>query len=76
LDSFQAAGNLITALIMMGSSTGWPPVAAGAFWAMVGLWGIVSIFFDDEVQRGIPGIEEINAYRAAAEAKYPHEHKG
>ena len=76
MDSFQAAGNLITALLMMGLSTGWPPVAAGAFWVMVGLWGIVSILFDDEVQRGIPGIEEINAYRAAAEAKYPREDKG
>jgi hypothetical protein len=76
LDSFQAAGQLITALLMMGMSTGWPPVAAGAFWAMVGLWGLVSILFDDEVQRGIPGIEEINAYREAAEAKYQREHKG
>ena len=43
---------------------------------MVGFWGLVSILFDDEVQRGIPGIEEINAYREAAEAKYQREHKG
>jgi hypothetical protein len=75
LDSFQAAGNLISALLMMGLSSGWPPAAAGAFWAIVGLWGLVSILFDDEVQRGIPGIEEINAYREAAEAKYQREHK-
>jgi len=76
LDSIQAAGDLITALLMMGMSAGWPPVAAGSFWAIVGLWGIVSILFDDEVQRGIPGIEEINAYREAAEAKYRKESKG
>lgn len=76
MDSFQAAGDLITALLTMGLSTGWPPVAAGSFWVIVGFWGLVSILFDDEVQRGIPGIEEINAYREAAEAKYQREHKG
>ena len=42
---------------------------------MVGLWGLVSVFFDDEVQRGIPGIEEINEIRAVSEAKYQREHK-
>ena len=76
MDSFRAAGELITALLMMGMSSGWPPVAAGSFWAMVGLWGLVSILFDDEVPRGIPGLEEIEAYRAAAEAKYQREPKG
>ncbi len=76
MDGFQAAGSLISALLMMGLSAGWPPAGAGAFWAMAGLWGLVSIFFDDEVQRGIPGIEEINAYREAAERRYQREHKG
>ena len=76
MDSIQAAGDLVTALLMMGLSVGWPPVAAGSFWVIVGLWGIVSIFFDDEVPRGIPGLEEINEYRARAEAKYQREHKG
>ena len=75
MDSIQAAGDLITALVMMGISIGWPPVAAGSFWVIVGLWGIVSILFDDEVPRGIPGLEEINAYRERAEAKYQREHK-
>jgi hypothetical protein len=75
LDSFAAAGNLITALLMMGLSTGWPPAAAGSFWVIVGLWGIVSILFDDEVPRGIPGLEEIEEYRARAAAKYQREHK-
>ena len=71
----SAAGDLITMLIMMGISTGWPPAAGGAFWVMIGLWGIVSILFDDEVPRGSPGLEEINEIRARAEAKYPREHK-
>jgi hypothetical protein len=75
VDSFTAAGDLITALLMMAFSSGWPPVAAGSFWVMVGLWGIVSILFDDEVPRGIPGLEEINEIRARSEAKYPREHK-
>ncbi len=70
MDSIQAAGDLITALLMMGLSTGWPPVAAGSFWLVIGLWGLVSIFFDDEVPRGIPGLEEINEHLARAEAKY------
>lgn len=60
---------------MMGLSAGWPPAAAGSFWVIVGFWGIISILFDDEVQRGIPGIEEINAYRERTEAKYQREHK-
>jgi len=75
LDSIQAAGDLITALLMMGLSTGWPPVAAGSFWLVIGLWGLVSIFFDDEVPRGIPGLEEINEHLARAEAKYQRERK-
>ena len=75
MDSIQAAGDLITALLMMGLSTGWPPVAAGSFWLVIGLWGLVSIFFDDEVPRGIPGLEEINEHLARAEAKYQRERK-
>jgi hypothetical protein len=71
----SAAGDLIAMLIMMGISSGWPPVAAGSFWVMVAVWGVVSILFDDEVPRGIPGLEEINEIRARAEAKYPHERK-
>ena len=76
MDSIEAAGNLITALLMMGLSAGWPPAAAGSFWVIIGFWGLVSILFDDEVQRGIPGIEEINAYRERAEAKYQKENRG
>jgi hypothetical protein len=63
------ADDLITAMLLVFASFAWPPAATGAFWIMAGLWGIVSVLFDDEVQRGIPGIEEINAYRAAAAAQ-------
>ncbi len=75
MESIQAAGDLITALLTMGLSTGWPPVAAGSFWLVIGLWGLVSIFFDDEVPRGTPGLEEINDYLAARQTKYQREPK-
>jgi len=74
MDSFGVAGDLVTAVLLIFTSTAWPPAATGAFWAMAGLWGIVSIFFDDEIPRGIPGLEEINEYRAASE-KYQKEQK-
>jgi len=74
VNSFGVAGDLVTAVLLIFTSTAWPPAATGAFWAMAGLWGIVSIFFDDEIPRGIPGLEEINEYRAAAE-KYQKEQK-
>ena len=74
MNSFGVAGDLVTAVLLIFTSTAWPPAATGAFWAMAGLWGIVSIFFDDEIPRGIPGLEEINEYRAAAE-KYQKEQK-
>jgi hypothetical protein len=45
-------------------------------WVIIALCGIVAILFDGEVQRGIPGIAEINSYRERAEAKDQREHKG
>ena len=69
MDSFQAAGELVTALFMILFSVTWPPAAPGAFWMLVGVWGFVSILFDDEISRGTPGID-LNAYRAATEEKF------
>jgi len=34
-----------------------PPFATGAFWAIVALYGVVSILFDDETPRGVPGMD-------------------
>ena len=76
MDAIQAASALITAVLAFGLSIGWPPAAPASFWAIVALWGVISIFFDDEVPRGIPGLEEMNAIRAASEAKYQPENKG
>jgi hypothetical protein len=56
----RVTGDLVTAMLMLLTSTGWPPVAAGAFWVLIGLWGIISVFFDDETPRGIPGLDLIH----------------
>ncbi len=53
----QLAQDLVTSLLMMAVTAVWPPVGTGAFWIMIGVYGLVSVFFDDETPRGIPGIE-------------------
>lgn len=60
---FRVAGDLVTAMLMLFTSTAWPPAVGGAFWALIALWGIVSVFFDDETPRGIPGIDIISPGR-------------
>ncbi len=40
-----------------------PPVGTGAFWAIVAFYGVVSVLFDDETPRGVPGIEYFYATR-------------
>jgi hypothetical protein len=67
MDILRVAGEVVTAMLLLFTSTAWPPAATGAFWAMVGFWGVVSVLFDDETPRGIPGLDVIYAYRAAAE---------
>jgi len=69
MDIFRVAGDFITAVLMIFTSTGWPPAASGAFWMMVGLWGIVSILFEDETPRGIPGLDVIVDYQREIAAK-------
>ena len=76
MDFFPVAGDLTTAALLMFTSTGWPPAATGAFWIMVGLWGIVSILFDDETPRGIPGLDVILAYQRDAAEKKQQQEKG
>ena len=40
-----------------------PPVSTGAFWAIVAFYGVVSILFDDETPRGVPGMDFFYAAR-------------
>jgi hypothetical protein len=67
VDLFRVAGEMVTAVLLLFASTAWPPAATGAFWAMVGFWGVVSVLFDDETPRGIPGLDVIYAYRSGPE---------
>jgi hypothetical protein len=49
--------DLIAMLITLVMTLAIPPVGSGAFWSIVALYGVVSVLFDDETPRGIPGIE-------------------
>ncbi len=59
MDIVRVAGDLVTAMLLLFTSTGWPPAAAGAFWILLAAWGVVSVLFDDETPRGIPGLDII-----------------
>jgi len=55
----QIAREIVTTLVMLAGAIVWPPVTTGAFWLMAALYALVSILFDDETPRGVPGIELI-----------------
>jgi hypothetical protein len=57
MQDLQFAQDLVSSLLTMAITAIWPPVGTGAFWIMVGIYGVVSVLFDDETRRGIPGIE-------------------
>jgi hypothetical protein len=57
MQELQLAQQLVNSLLLLAATAFWPPVGTGAFWTMVGIYGVVSILFDDETRRGIPGIE-------------------
>ena len=72
MEELRAASNLIMTVLMLFTSIAWPPAASGAFgafWTLVGIWGLISILFDDETPRGTPGIDVVQAYRVATEKK-------
>ncbi len=60
MPELQFAQDLVTTLLMMAVTAIWPPVGTGAFWIIVGVYGVVSVLFDDETKRGIPGIEYLS----------------
>ena len=50
------AGELAQSMVVIATTVGFPPFNSGAFWGIMSLWGIVTILFDDETPRGVPGI--------------------
>lgn len=54
-------GQVVQTLIAIAIAAGFPPFTSGAFWGIVTLWGIVTIMFDDETPRGVPGAEYFRA---------------
>jgi hypothetical protein len=63
MHELEVAQRLVMALLMMVTGGFGPPVGTGAFWITIGVWGVVSVLFDDETPRGIPGIEYLNQMR-------------
>jgi hypothetical protein len=63
MGEFQIAACAIRDLLVVVTTAGFPPVYSGAFWILAGFYGVVSIFFDDEVRRGTPGIEYLHTLR-------------
>jgi len=57
------SSDLMPTLFALAVAAGFPPIASGAFWAVTGFWGIVSVLFDDETPRGVPGIEYLHSSR-------------
>ncbi len=54
---------LIAMLIAAVTTMAIPPFSTGAFWSVIALYGVVSVLFDDETPRGIPGIEYLQSHR-------------
>jgi hypothetical protein len=52
------------AMLAVGAATAaLPPLGTGAFWTIVAFYGVVSVLFDDETPRGVPGIDFFYATR-------------
>ena len=56
------AGELARSMMVIATTVGFPPFNSGAFWGIMSLWGIVTILFDDETPRGVPGMEDLSAH--------------
>lgn len=70
MQELQLAQMLVTSMLMMAATAVWPPIGTGAFWVMIGVYGVVSVLFDDETPRGIPGIEYLRpAERALSKSQ-------
>jgi hypothetical protein len=53
------AANVLPALVVLIVGGAFPPFLTGAFWATIGIYAVLSIAFDDETPRGVPGLDVI-----------------
>ena len=53
----------IATLLAGATTAAFPPIGTGAFWTIVAFYGVVSILFDDETPRGVPGMDYFYATR-------------
>ena len=53
----------IAALLLSATAAALPPFSTGAFWTIVAFYGVISILFDDETPRGVPGMDYFYATR-------------
>jgi len=71
----QIARELVSTLLMLAGVMVWPPATTGPFWLMAALYALVSIFFDDETPRGVPGIELMYSVSGARDWNPEPSHK-
>ncbi len=64
MNELETVQRVIAMLFAAATSSGWPPATTGPFWLLAAVFGLVSVFFDDETPRGIPGLDVIDAIRA------------
>lgn len=62
-DALRLTQEIVAAVLKLLMSTAWPPSETGAFWTMVAVYGVVSVLFDDETPRGVPGMEDFRMRR-------------
>jgi hypothetical protein len=59
MHDLTSLGDVYMAILALASGLGYPPFSTGAFWAIAAAWGVVSVIFDDENPRGVPGLGEV-----------------
>jgi hypothetical protein len=55
--------DVMAMLVGTAASAAFPPFGTGAFWAIVAFYGVISVLFDDETPRGVPGMDYFYATR-------------
>ncbi len=56
-------GAMLRELFAAYAVAAFPPIGTGSFWIVACLYGVVSVLFDDETPRGVPGIDVIYQMR-------------